>query len=48
MKKPIWTKNFTNYGIFEIANAQAGRQEALNSAVEQASIDILFAVVSGW
>lgn len=48
MKKTIWTKNFTNFGIFDISNAQAGRQDALNTAIEQASIDILFAVVSGW
>lgn len=48
LKKQIWKKNFTNYGVFEISNAQLGRQEALKSAIEQASIDILFAVVSGW
>lgn len=48
MKKQVWKKVFSNYGVFEVANAQAGRQEALTTAVEQSAEDILFAVVSGW
>ncbi len=47
-KKSIWKKSFSNYGVYEISNAVAGREEAVSSALEKISDDILLAVVSGW
>jgi hypothetical protein len=47
-KKLIWEKSFSNFEVFEIANAQTARNEALGVAIEQTALDILFAVVSGW
>ena len=47
-KKIIWEKNFTTFDVYDIGNAQAGRDEAILNALEQAADDILMAVVSGW
>lgn len=47
-KKLIWNKTFSNFEVFDITNAQSARVEALNIAIEQSSLDILLAVVSGW
>lgn len=47
-KKTIWKKDFSNYGIYELKNAQASRNEAIRSALIQLADDVLLAVVSGW
>jgi hypothetical protein len=47
-KKQIWKKSFTNYSVYEISNAVANRQTAVEKAMDRLSDDILLAVVSGW
>ncbi len=47
-KKPIWKKDFSNYGIYEIKNALTARNEAIRNALVQVADDVLLAVVSGW
>lgn len=47
-KKSIWKKNFSNYGVFDVKNAIAGRNQAIEGALRQIADDILLAVVSGW
>lgn len=47
-KKQIWKKDFSSYGIYELKNAQASRNEAIRGALIQIGDDILLAVVSGW
>lgn len=47
-KKVVWKRDFSNYGIFEIKNSQASRNEAIKNALTQIADDILLAVVSGW
>ena len=47
-KKQIWKKSFSNYSVYDISNAVANRQTAVESALEKLSDDILLAVVSGW
>lgn len=47
-KKQIWSKNFTAYNLYEIAQAQQGRDEAIDLSLQQMAEDILLAVVSGW
>lgn len=47
-KKVIWTKSFSNYEVYSLNNAMVERDRAINVALEQASDDILLAVVSGW
>lgn len=47
-KKSIWSKTFSNYSIYELANAQQARDEAVQLALEQLSDDIFLAIVSGW
>lgn len=46
--KEIWKKSFSNTQLYELASAQAARNEAVNLALAQISDDILLAVVSGW
>ena len=48
-KKQIWKKQFSNYGIYNVAsNAQQNRITAVETALDRISDDILIAVVSGW
>lgn len=47
-RKQIWKKNFSNFEKYELTNAQANRDLAIKSALENISDDILLAVVSGW
>ena len=47
-KKMIWQKSFSNYSVYKISNAVAGRDLAVKNALEKISDDILLAVVSGW
>ena len=47
-KKIIWKRTFKNYEIYDLTNAMAERDRAINVALDQTSEDILLAVVSGW
>jgi hypothetical protein len=47
-KKQFWKKSFSNYGIYESANAQTARQEAIKTVLEHIADDILLSVISGW
>lgn len=47
-KKNLVEKKISNYGVYQIAQAQAGRDEAVDLALKQAAEDIMFAIVSGW
>lgn len=47
-KVSVWNKSFSSYEIYELANAQQARQEAIRNSIENISEDILLAVVSGW
>jgi len=41
-------KNFSNYSIYSLDNAQANRAQAITDVLQQISEDIMLAVVSGW
>lgn len=47
-RKEIWDKDFSAYQNYELANAMANRNEAINQILEQIANDVLLAVVSGW
>jgi len=47
-REEIWNKNFSSYLNYELSNALANRNEAIEQILEQISNDILLAVVSGW
>jgi len=47
-KKTLWKKNFSQYGIYQITAAQAGRNDAVDEGLKLISEEILFSVVSGW
>ena len=47
-KKQIFKKPFANYSVYDISNAQANRDAAVNTALDRITDDILIAVVSGW
>lgn len=44
----IWTRSFSVYEMYEIAQMQSGRDLAIETALTQIAGDILFAVVSDW
>jgi len=46
-KKQIFKKPFENHSVYEISNAQANRDNAVNIALDRISDDILIGVVSG-
>ncbi|VAX25611.1 hypothetical protein MNBD_IGNAVI01-1668 [hydrothermal vent metagenome] len=48
MKKTIFDKNFSNYGIFETDNYAENRQAAIQVAIDNLALDLLLAVVSDW
>lgn len=47
-KKTIWKKSFSSFDVYDVSNAQAGRDAAIQNAINQIASDILVAVVSGW
>ncbi|TNE32803.1 hypothetical protein EP342_04550 [bacterium] len=47
-RKEIWSKDFSAYQNYELANAMANRNEAIEKILEQIANDVLLAVVSGW
>lgn len=48
MKKTIFDKNFSNYGIFETDNYAENRQGAIQDAIDNVALDLLLAVVADW
>ena len=47
-KQQIWKQSFSNFQVYEIANAFTAKKEAIDKALDQISEDIFFAVVSNW
>lgn len=47
-RKEIWNKDFSAYQNYELSNALANRNEAIELILEQIANDVLLAVVSGW
>lgn len=47
-KKTIWSKEFSNFDIYELKEAQTARDAAILVALNRIAEDILLAVVSGW
>lgn len=47
-RKTIFEKDFTNYGDYTPADVTNNRDNAIQTAVDKISEDILLAVVSGW
>lgn len=47
-RKEIWNKDFSAYQNYELTNAMANRNEAIEKILEQIANDVLLAVVSGW
>ena len=48
MKKNIFDRNFSNYGIFETDNYAENRQDAIQVAIDNVALDLLLAVVADW
>lgn len=48
LKKKVWEKQFSNWGIYEIEGGPESRQIGINDAIEKISEDILLETVSGW
>ena len=48
MKKTVFDKNFSNYGIFETDNYAENRKAAIQIAIDNLALDLLLAVVSDW
>lgn len=48
LKKTMFDKNFTNWGEYEIGADPSIRSEALHTAIEKVTEDILLEAVSGW
>ena len=48
MKKTIFDKNFSNYGIFETDNYIENRHGAIQDAIDNVALDLLLAVVADW
>ena len=47
-RNEIWNKDFSAYQNYELSNALANRNEAIELILEQIANDVLLAVVSGW
>jgi hypothetical protein len=47
-KKLIWEKKFSNFGVYNVANLETGRDLSIKNSLDQIADDILLAVVSGW
>ncbi|MEN8194239.1 MAG: LptE family protein [Bacteroidota bacterium] len=48
MKKTIFEKDFSNYGIFKTDNYVENRQTAIQDAIDNVALDLLLAVVADW
>lgn len=47
-KKTVYEKQFSNFSIYEASKGRAGRDEALEAAMNKVIEDILLETVSGW
>lgn len=47
-KKLIWKKTISNYDVYQIANTQVARNEAILRCLDRITDDIFLAVISGW
>jgi hypothetical protein len=47
-RKTIWEKKFSSFGVYNVANLETGRDQSIQTSLDQISDDILLAVVSGW
>ena len=47
-RKQIWKNTFSGYETYPVSNAQQGRDNAIQTALNNISNDILLKVVSGW
>lgn len=47
-RKTIFDQDFSNYGDYEPADIENKREQAIETALDKISEDILLAVVSGW
>lgn len=47
-RKTVFDKNFSNYGDYEPGGTESKREDAINSAIDKITEDILLGVVSGW
>lgn len=47
-KNMILKRNVSSYDIYQVAESQAGRENAIRTALSQLADDVLLAVVSGW
>lgn len=47
-KEIIQKKTISSYDIYPVSDAQAGRENALRTALSQLADDVLLAVISGW
>ena len=48
LKKKVWEKDFSNWGLYEISGGATQRQAALDVAIDKVTEDILNEAVSGW
>ncbi len=47
-KKLLWKKTISNYDVYQIANTQIARNEAILRCLDRITDDIFLAVISGW
>jgi hypothetical protein len=47
-KRAIWEKKFSSFGVYNVANLETGRDQSIQTSLDQISEDILLSVVSGW
>jgi hypothetical protein len=48
LKKKVWEKDFSNWGVYEITGGPAQRQAALTTAIDKLTEDIVNETVSSW
>lgn len=48
LKKKVWEKDLSNWGVYEISGGPAQRQAAITSAIDKLTEDIVNETVSGW
>jgi hypothetical protein len=48
LKKQIWDKQLSNFGIYDISGGAAGRSAGIDAAIDKLTEDIVNATVSGW
>lgn len=48
LKKKMWEKELSNWGVYEISGGPARRQTAITAAIDKLAEDIVNETVSGW